>query len=152
MSEVIIGMDELEERLNRSGMTTEGLKEVLEEASSIAVKTAVMGIDGGAGIAVRSISREINPMSARVYSAMPKARQESIELGRPAGTPVEEIIGQIARWRKAVGHPEPARVIAEGIRERGVKGRFFMAAAKQKVEEDLPRLLNNMAKSIEDKF
>lgn len=146
------GVDDLNAKLTDPQMIAGPLKELLEEATSIGVKTAVEGVDGGSGAAVRSISKEVLETSARVYSAMPRVRALNIEKGRPVGVPVEQILPQIISWKKHVGHPEPAIVIAQEISQRGVKGRFFMAAAKQKLEEVLPRLLGEMASKVQVRF
>lgn len=147
------GFEELEARLTDPTLIVAPLREdVFEPATSIGVKTAVEGVDGGTGIAVRSIQKEIEPMQARVYTAMPTVRAISIEKGRPVGVPVEQLLPQIINWKNAVGHPDSAIAIARGIKQRGVKGRFFMEGAKNAVVEALPRLLSNMAKAIEGRL
>ena len=146
------GQEELIKKLSDPAVIAGPLKELLEEASSIGRKTVVEGIDGGTGVAVSSIGIEVQPLSARVYTAIAEPRALSIEKGRPPGDTRWTSDGHIQKWAESVGVSEPLFVLTRGIRQRGVKGRFFMAAARQKVESELPRLLNNMARIIEEKF
>ena len=146
------GQEELIKKLSDPVVIAGPLKELLTEASSIGRKTAVEGIDGGLGIAVRSIGKEIEPLSARVYTAIAEPRAMSIEKGRPAGDNRWTSDRQIQKWADSVGLFDPLFVIVRGIRQRGVKGRFFMQAAREKVQSEIPRLLNEMGAKIKEMF
>ncbi len=146
----IEGMEQLQARLEDPNLIGQPLLELLEDAANVGRDTAEKGIDGGTGIAVRSIGMNVQARSALVYTAMPQARAMSIEKGRPSGVPIEDMLAQLIRWRDAVGHPDLGIHIALGVRQRGVKGRFFMAAAREKVAGDLPRLVSGMAKKVEN--
>ena len=122
------------------------------------------------GRAVYSIDYEIKPYLARVYSAMPKARAVAIEEGRPAHSPeiIETFLpsfrdadlsapafitaGQIYRWKKKVGYPGTLRQLMREIERSGVAGKRFMGKAREKIEGELPRLLNKMSRRVEEKF
>lgn len=120
------------------------LAESFEELRQIAQKTAEEGLDGGTGIAVRSIFSDANVAGMKVGTMLPRARAMSIENGRPSGVPPEQILAQIIRWKDSVGISDPGIVVAQGISRRGVKGRFFMQATREKVAQELPR---HMAKT-----
>ena len=143
------GAEELKLKLDDPGIGPALQEYVLEPAASLGVKTAVTGVDGGRNIAVRSIHKEVQPMMARVYTAMPKARAMSIEEGRKSGEWVPS--KSIEMWANAVGAAGPY-VIKQEIHDQGVKGRRFMAKAKEAIENALPGFLSNMGKAIEGKF
>lgn len=158
------GQEKLIDKLSDPAVIAGPLKDLLEEASAIGRKTAELGIDGGTGIAVRSIGAELKPLSARVFTAMAEPRASSIEKGRPPGDNRWTSDRQMQNWVKAnqVGRygrtgteqdlVGTAFVIAREIRRRGVKGRFFMQAAREKVQSELPRLLSEMATKIQQMF
>ena len=148
------GTEQLRKRMEIEGLVDEPLVEVLQDAAAIGQKAAVQGVDGGLGIAVRSITRDVKPTQARVFTAMPRARARSIEQGRPSGVSIREILPQLIRWREAgaVGHPDPAIVIAQEIKRRGVKGKHFMQAARDQVRRDLPRLVAQAARRVEENW
>ncbi len=148
----IDGLEALKSRFSDPTLIGEPLQELLEDASLIARNAAESGIDGGLGIAVRSINREVKATSARVYTALPAARAFSIEKGRPSGEPIRSMIAQLIRWREAVGHPDSAAVIARDIHERGTQGKRYMRKAREQTKSELPRLINKMAAAVEEKW
>jgi hypothetical protein len=121
-------------------MLAEPMRELLTSAARVGQRAATDNIDGGLGIAVRSIGSRIGPEQARVFSAMPTARSRSIDQGRKPGQPLKSLLPGIIRWKEAVGHPDAAIVIAKGIQRRGAKGRFFKRAAVEAVNNALPAL------------
>ncbi|MDD5502582.1 MAG: hypothetical protein PHH26_03860 [Candidatus Thermoplasmatota archaeon] len=155
MSDVIIeveGVEELQARLSDLRLVGEPLATLMDEASAAGRKAAELGIDGGLGIAVRSINREVKPMEARVYTAMAKERAMSIEVGRSPGVSPRDILPQIIRWKEAVGHPDPAITIAKEISRKGSKGKHFIQKAREAVAKDLPQLVRKMGGQVEEKW
>jgi hypothetical protein len=126
------------------------MAELLDSASRIGIDGAVKNIDGGTGIAVRSIRRKVwaQRMSARVYTTMSRPRAMSIEKGRKRGE--GETIEKLASWYKGIpyrrrmhiSHEDRSSIIQiwKSVREHGVKGKGYIVAAKDAIEEELPRL------------
>ena len=146
------GIEELQVRLSDPRLVGEPLAALLDEVSAVGRKAAELGIDGGLGIAVRSINRYIYPKEARVYTVLPEARAMSIEVGRSPGVPPRDILPQIIRWKEAVGHPDPAITIAKEISSRGSKGKHFIQKAKEAVVKELPQLVQKLGGRIEKKW
>lgn len=163
------GIEDLKARLTNPALIGAPLTEVLEEASKLGSKTAVNNIDGGRGIAVHSIGYEVQPLAARVFSAMPRARALNIEQGRPIGTPEKELAwldwserppvwkGPLARWAKSEGHVDltagssPVAAIIRAVSTQGVKGKRFLGQAREAMKNALPRLLSKMARQVEER-
>lgn len=143
----IVGMERLQKKLNDPGLILAPLGEMLQEAGRTGQQLAVQGIDGGTGVAVRSINFEAGPTSMRLFSAMPRARALNIDEGRPPNDPMLSL-GPIIKWRDAVAHPDLGIVIFRELRRRGVRGRFFMAAAKNGIQERLPQWLQALGTRI----
>lgn len=135
------GVAETAARLTDDRLLKEPMRELFTEAARIGQRAATDNIDGGRGIAVRSIGSRVEPLQMRVFSAMAPARSRSIDQGRKPGQLWRSIFAQIIRWKAAVGHPDSAVDIAKGIQRRGVKGRFFKRAAVDAVNNALPGLL-----------
>ncbi len=164
------GQEELRAKLSDPTIVAGPLKDLLVEASDIAVETGKAKLESGfgtstwgvrgVGAAPLSMVSSIKRFEARVKSLMPPPRALSIETGRPAGE--QASIKQLARWVEAKGigklsaRGEPLMgtvyAIVWHIKQRGVKGRFFMQAARDKVQGELPRLLNEMGTKIKEKF
>lgn len=117
------------------------LGEAMEAARVIGQKAAEEGLDGGTGLAVRSVFSDAQAFNMKVGTTLPRARALSIDKGRPSGTPVRKLLGQIIRWKDSVGIDQSGWAVAEGISRRGARGRFFRRAALQAVEAELPRLI-----------
>lgn len=138
------GLAEIAGRMRDPAMLAEPMRELFTEAARIGQRAATDNVDGGRGLAVRSIGSRVEPTQARVFSAMDRARSRSIDQGRRRGQPWRGLLAQIIRWREAVGHPDSAVEIAKGIQRRGVKGRFFKRAAVEAVNNALPGLVDDV--------
>ncbi len=148
----IKGIEELRIRCEDPSLVGEPLKELLEEATTMGRREAETAIDGGTGIAVRSIAGEVKDTSARVYTAIPRVRARSIEEGRSPGADPDAILAQMIRWKEAVGHPESGRQVAREISRAGTRGKRFMAAARKKIEEAMPRLVQDLVRKVEERW
>lgn len=148
----VVGIEDLQAKLSDPHLVGGPLATLLDEASAIGRKAAELGIDGGLGIAVRSINRYIYPKEARVYTVLPEARAMSIEAGRSPGVPPRDILAQIIRWKESVGHPDPAITIAKEISSRGSKGKHFIQKAREAVAKELPQLVQKLGGHIEKRW
>lgn len=138
------GIADLQSRIKDPALLQKPMQEYLTEASEIGRRAAAGAIDGGTGKAVRSVAAKVQPLSARVFSAMATPRSRSIDQGRKPGASLKALLPQIIRWREAVHHPDSAIVIAKGIQRRGVKGRFFKRASVEAVTAAQPRLRDEL--------
>lgn len=155
----VTGAEKIEAALKNPALVTEPLQGFFEHARAIAVTAATENLDGGTGVAIRSLKGYVNPMSMRVVTFMAKTRAVSIEKGRQSGTApplfalVNWLTGTVsARHRNANLSSQnmgTAVKIAEAIRRRGVKGRFFMQGAQSAVREKAPSLTDDMVRHVE---
>lgn len=139
---------------------TAALQDLMNEAGETGARTAESAIDGGTGIAVRSITATIAPVSAEVYSVMSRrSRIMSIEHGRSPGetipllAAVNWLRGSITR-RESVSRDmwEQAKAVQRAIRSGGARGKGFLAKTREVVAAKLPDMLQNMARGIERKW
>lgn len=146
----VTGVAEIRHALTHPDLFDEPLKALFTTAAAHGVLVAVRGIDGGMGVAVRSIQGYVNPTNARVVSRMARVRALNIERGRRSGEVVP--IAALIRWKTAVGHPDSAIEIQQRIRRRGVRGRFFMRAVRESWKAHKPIWLAETARAIEAKW
>lgn len=94
----------------------------------------------------RSITSEIQPLSARVYT--PLAYAAAVDQGRRPGAtppPPQALVGWMAR-HGLTGSPW---VLARAIGRRGIRGRFFMKAGLEAARSAAPKHLFVAARRIE---
>jgi chromosome condensin MukBEF complex kleisin-like MukF subunit len=139
---------------------TAALHDLMTEAGETGARTAESAIDGGTGIAVRSIMADIKPVSAEVFSVMSRrSRIMSIEEGRSPGetipllAAVNWLRGSISR-RESVSRQEweQAKAVQQAIRAGGARAKKFLAKTREVVSQKLPGMLNGMARKIEGKW
>ena len=148
----IEGLKELEIKLTDPQLVGKPMRRLVRDAAKIGKNAAIEGIDGGLGLAQRSIVTNVRPTTATVYSMIADDKVQSIEEGRPAGTDPKRILPQIIRWKDAVGHSESGREIALEIERKGTKGKRFLAHTREVVQDELPRLLSAMGRKIKEAF
>jgi hypothetical protein len=139
-------LGDLPEKLRQPGAAAEPLRDLLEEAAKIGQRVATDAVDGGRGIAVRSLYSKVRSLDMRVASTMPRARASSIERGRKPGQ--RPAIGQITRWAKAVGISESPYKLRAEIRKRGVAAKNFIAQGRSAVQAAFPRLTKELATQV----
>ena len=142
--------EKVKARLADPSLFADPLKAFFGVAGKHAQRVARDGIRSGTRTAVRSITARLTPTSARVFSRMAAKRVESIEQGRAPGDVPS--LWAIGRWAAKVGHPDSAWVIAQGIRRRGVKGRFFLEAARQSVQQNFPGWIRDVGKAVDQRW
>jgi hypothetical protein len=117
---------------------------LIADAARFAEREARAGAPDGA--IARSISAQIRPLQARIRGS---GAALAVEFGRHPGTP-QPPLDALRAWARARGIPEEALFpIARAIRRRGIRGRFFVRRAVQKLRgSELPRLVRRMAGEI----
>lgn len=146
------GIDELVAKLKRRSLIEEPMTQLMEDATKIGQKAGVLAVDGGIGSAVRSIYRRVSLErgGSTVMSAMPFATIKSIDKGRRKGNPPS--LKALGRWASAVGYAGSLRKLRQQIDQSGTQGKFFLRAAREAVEEAMPRLRAEMERRIEAKW
>jgi len=146
------GIEELKWRFRDPKLIQEPLKELLTDAANVARAEAETAIDGGTGIAVRSITLSVRSTDAKVYSMIGPARATSIEEGRSPGEDPMRILAQLIRWKNEVGYPEAAIVLAQQVKMTGTKGKKFIERAREKARQAMPGLVADMARKVEARW
>jgi len=133
---------------------------MLEEAAVIGERAAQKAIDGGTGIAVRSINHRTwsRTLTARVYTMIAKKRALDIDRGRKPGNRAS--LDEIASWhfqtpfrRHWRSTPEERSIIAQkwkAIRTKGTKGKKYILAAREDIEQHMPRLQKRAMQRLEE--
>lgn len=120
--------------------------ELLSSAATTAEAAARAGAAFDTGALARSITSQVTPPTARVFSTLGYA--PVVELGRAPGArppPPDALIGWMARHGMT---GDPWR-LARAIGRRGIKGRFFMRAAAEVTRRALPGLTARAAGRVE---
>lgn len=119
---------------------------MLKRVGTSAQKVAQRGAPGSIA---RSIQSDVKSMSVEVFSTNPRA--VPIEYGRRAGAPLPPI-GAVRLWMQRRGIQGSPFVLARAIARRGVRGRFFMRAAQQHVQQSLSREADELGRDVEKRF
>ena len=157
----IEGLDELRLKLTDIERLKRPLYMLLKDTTDVGKAAAEEAIDGGTGVAVRSIGARIDPMYAEVYSNIARERAESIHEGRPPGKPPSLVA--LARWHtgstrvRSLGELTRDRIAEvratqQAIRAGGAKGKQFLQRARERMQDELPRLLGDMARRVQEAF
>lgn len=123
--------------------------ETIDEASLFAQGVAVQGAPRDTAGLQRSIQRDVSPFSASVYSIQKHA--SVMEFGRRPGAKMPPP-SALEGWARRHGFAGGTFVLARSIARRGIKGRFFMKAAREATIRELPRMLNRLAARLERQF
>lgn len=142
----VLGVPELQRRLG-GPFLAKGLSGLLRRLTILGERFAKAGVKSDTGALKRSISSQVRPFSARVFTPLKSAKP--VEFGRRKGAtppPMEAIRGWWRRHGKPYGHPA---ALAKAIGRRGIKGRFFMKAALGKLRVILPGEVRRVGPEIE---
>lgn len=143
------GLEALQKKLGPQ-LYEDALTEYLTEATDLGQKVAREGIKDDTNALARSVLTEVRPLSARIYSTLPYA--VPVDQGRRAGAkmpPPNALRGWMQRH--GMGNVPPF-VLARAIARRGIRGRFFLRAAKERIERETPNMLRRAARTIEQKW
>ena len=122
------------------------LKTLLGSAAAVVERKAAELAPVDTGRLRSSITQEIAPLRARVYTNVFYA--PFVEYGtRPHFPPP----GALATWGRRHGGI-PAFALARAIAKRGTKAQPYMRPGAQELERRLPELLANLARDIEDNW
>lgn len=145
----ITGLEHVLSKLHPS-LYRPALTLLLKDAALHAERTAREGAPKDTSALARSITSEVKGTSARVYSTL--AYASVMEEGRRPGArmpPPQALLGWLGR------HGIPASfafVVARAIGRRGIKGRFFMRAAKQALSRALPGMGDTALRRIHEEW
>lgn len=141
------------ERLGRAlspGIVGGPLRDLLQKAARETTRVAHDKAPRDTGALRRSITPQVKPLSARVFTRRGAAYFPVMEFGRRPGKkmpPPQALKG----WARRHGFPTTPGALfalARSIGRRGIKGRFFMRAAKQAGNRQMPGWLRTMGKDI----
>ena len=126
-----------------------GFRILLKKASLFGERIAREGAPKDTVALARSIVSEASESSARVFSPLNYALP--MEEGRRPGAPMpppEALRG----WARRHGFVGSLFVLARSIARRGIKGRFFLRAAKIKTEARMPEFLRELFQDVKGDF
>lgn len=144
------GEEELQRKL-QPDLYLPAVHDVLKVAAKFATAEAQHGAARDIGAIAKTITAEVrSPMEVRVRSRHPGAM--AAEFGRHAGT-APPPMSALRAWASRHGMGGLEFVLAQAISRRGIKGRFFMRAAREKLQRvEMPRLLKKAADEVERKW
>jgi hypothetical protein len=143
------GLDALLRKLDGKVLVDPAMHGLLTKSSLFAERQTRQNAPRDTGALARSISSEVRPLAARVFS--PLAYATVMEFGRRPGArmpPPEALRG----WARRKGYSGSLFVLARAIARRGIKGRFFMRKAAKKLEGALPGFIRDAARDIERRW
>lgn len=155
------GIEELRARFKDPALIGDPLHELMEDAGHIGREAMESAIDGGIGIAVESINLNVQRTNALVFSVLPLARGLSIDQGRKPGEDPPAL--QIARWYMKTRRLRSMGGLTKGQREtifeiwgrikaKGTSGKHFLQKTKNELEDAMPRLVDEMAEKVEERW
>jgi glycyl-tRNA synthetase beta subunit len=118
---------------------------VLQYATLRAEAVAKEGAPRDTGALARSITSEVQSLAARVYSPLQYAAV--MEAGRRPGARMPPPAA-LAGWARRHGYQGSLFTLARAIGRRGIEGTFFMRAAQQTVERELPGLIQRAIREV----
>lgn len=145
------GIDELVAKFGKRSLIDDPMLQLMEDATKAGQKGAVNAVDGGMGIAVRSINRNVGLTSkgSTVTTAMSTQAIRSIDLGRKRNQEWQPLVKSMYKWTRAVGSTVNPFRLAHQIAKSGTKGKRFKAAGLKAVEDVMPDLRREMERRIE---
>ncbi len=149
----VVGLERLGRALNPK-IINGPMRELLQKAAREGTRTAKGEAPKDTHALERSITPQVKPLSARVYTRRAATYFPVMEFGRRPGAkmpPPQKLRG----WARRHGFgttPGALFVLARSIARRGIKGRFFMRAGAQKVRRNMPGYLRTMGKQIGHDF
>ena len=148
----IEGLAELQARFKDPALTGEPIAQAIAEIADAARKEAEKAIDGGQGMAVRTITANVQKDNALIFSMLPAKRAMSIEEGRKPGDDAKIILAQAIRWKDAVGHPASGYEVAAELSSRGSQGKAYIKRAEEEAKKAAPDAVRKAAAQVEAKW
>lgn len=125
------------------------VQELLSSASVLGERVARQRAPRDTGALARSLTHEVRPLSARVYSHLGYAA--AVETGRAAGARMPPPAA-LEGWMRRHGLRGSPFALARAIGRRGLRGRFFLRAAATAVGRQMPFLAGQAARTIEARW
>jgi len=148
------GFEELRGKLHDPELLRKPVRDLMYHAGGIGKKASKEAIDGGTGIAVRSIRSQVRPASAEVFSLIAHDRAVSIEEGRKPGEVIpfmsaaRWVTGRTRGFSPSADERQQALSVIARVKLAGAKGKRFIGAAHDKVQEELPRLIDEVVAKV----
>jgi len=123
---------------------------IVRDAAAYALRETSAGVPTFTGASSHSFVSQIrgDGLSAKIRPSRAYAKMATLEYGRHAGRALPPPRA-LRAWAAAHGMTGLEFVLARAIARRGVKGRFFMRRAKDKVRShELPRLIDRARRQI----
>ena len=141
----IIGRERVEAKLRDPELVRKPAARMIDAAARFTEVEARSGLGNGA--IARGFAVETHGLSARVHNTAPGAM--AAEFGRYPGTPPPPW-RTLREWARAHGLSGLEVPIARAISRRGIRGRFFMRRAVEKLRHiELPRLAERMKADVQ---
>lgn len=142
----VVGLDKALAKLDPALVRGPAARAVTD-AAKFAQREAQHGLP--AGPVMRSITIEVRGLTATLRGSR---EAFAVEFGRHPGTPPPPV-SALRAWAQSHGLGQLVYPIAQAISRRGIKGRFFLRAARQKLlATELPRLRDRIASEIAAKW
>lgn len=136
----------------------EGVKRMMAEAAKDGQQTMESAIDGGTGIAVRSIVSQSSPTTADIFTMINKPTGIKIEEGRKPGD--APTLVQLARWQEGSARRRnldgfsrdqvnQLREIQAAIKARGSKSKKYITKTRDKLKYTINSYVDMAARAIE---
>lgn len=156
----IEGFDELTRKLNDPSLARMAMEDVITEAAKLGEITAIKAIDGGTGIATRSIQKKVwtRRLSARVYTMIAKVRALCINKGRkPGDAPTIRALSiwltnKRNDWDLTDEERSTVIQVQQSIRKSGSKGKKYIPAAREAIENEIPSILTRALRRIKEAY
>ena len=145
------------ERLGRAlspGIIQDPMRELLQKAARQGTSKAKGAAPRDLGGLFNSITPQVKPLSARVYTRRGAAYFPVMEFGRRPNSkmpPPHALKGWASRHGFGTDR-HSLFALARSMGRRGIKGRFFMKAGAQSVRRQMPGYLRTMGQQIGHDF
>ena len=116
-----------------------------------AQRVAKEGIPRDTSSLSRALTLETKPLQARLYFNRDLIYAHVMESGRRVGAPMPPPLA-LAGWARRKGFEGSLYVLARSISRRGIKGRFFMKAAREAGEQSMIKELKLASKRVEKQW
>ena len=156
MAELTVTLQGAEDVARRFGRAAEArwIVRMLTRLALRAERAAREGAPRDTSALVRDIAAEVRPLEARVRMPRNLTYFSVMELGRRPGgrMPPPDALAGWARRHGLPTHRGFLFVLARSIARRGIKGRFFMRAARAQTAREMPAQAEAAARELEAEF
>jgi hypothetical protein len=157
--EIQVDQQQLQKIVSKLGpqLYERAVKDMMRIAADEGRANMESAIDGGTGVAVRSIVAQSRPNMAEVFSTIKTATGMKIEHGRKPGD--APALVQIARWQEGSARRrnldgfsreqyKELQAIQSAIRARGSKAKHFLKGTREKMQANLGGYMSRVVNEI----